>query len=210
MSSALEIKYLSKSYGSKIALDDLTISFPGGQITGLLGPNGAGKSTLLKVLVGLVKPQFGIIRIFDQPAHWKLNSEIAYLPDRPKWYKVHTVKQAITYAHNVCAKDLSWLLIISPFSIALGALIVIITRSHWAPASSLSLAGVGFGLLINLNVAKAFGISPLSKLSTRHLEQGYFLSVSGNNFFPTLLISLTISALLFAFSVYVLKYHVEV
>lgn len=101
MSNALEIKYLSKSYGSKIALDDLTVSFPKGQITGLLGPNGAGKSTLLKAIVGLVKPQFGIIRIFDQPAHWKLNAEISYLPDRAKWYKVHTIKQALTYALNV-------------------------------------------------------------------------------------------------------------
>ncbi|SHI88873.1 ATP-binding cassette domain-containing protein [Desulfosporosinus lacus] len=101
MSSALEIKHLSKSYGSKIALDDLTASFPAGQITGLIGPNGAGKSTLLKAIVGLVKPQQGSIGIFDQPAHWKLNAEIAYLPDRAKWYKSHTIKQALNYALNI-------------------------------------------------------------------------------------------------------------
>lgn len=101
MSNALEIKYLSKSYGSKNALDDLYVSFPEGQITGLIGPNGAGKSTLLKVLVGLVKPQSGNILVFGQHPHWKLNAEIAYLPDRAKWYKVHTIQQALTYALHI-------------------------------------------------------------------------------------------------------------
>jgi len=101
MSNAIEIKYLTKSYGSKIALDDLYISFPEGQITGLLGPNGAGKSTLFKAIVGLVKPQCGNILIFGQHPHWKQNAEIAYLPDRAKWYKAHTIEQALTYARNV-------------------------------------------------------------------------------------------------------------
>ncbi|TGE38265.1 hypothetical protein E4K67_09875 [Desulfosporosinus fructosivorans] len=111
---------------------------------------------------------------------------------------------------QACAKDLSWLLIISPFSITLGALIVIISRSHWAHASSLSWTGVGFGILINLYVAKAFAISPLNNLSNRNLEQGYFLSVNESYFFTPLLISLTVSALMFIFSVYLLNRHVEV
>lgn len=101
MSNAIEIKYLNKFYGSKVALDDLYVTFPDGQITGLLGPNGAGKSTLFKAIVGLVKPQCGNILVFGQHPHWKLNAEIAYLPDRAKWYKTHTIKQALTYALNV-------------------------------------------------------------------------------------------------------------
>ncbi len=101
MSNAIEIQYLNKSYGSKKALDDLYVSFPEGQITGLLGPNGAGKSTLFKVIVGLVKPQCGNISVFGQHPHWKLNAEIAYLPDRAKWHKVHTIQQALTYALHV-------------------------------------------------------------------------------------------------------------
>ena len=101
MSNAVEIKYLSKSYGAKNALDDLYVSFPEGQITGLLGPNGAGKSTLFKAIVGLIKPQSGNVMVFGQHPHWKLNAEIAYLPDRAKWYKDHTIQQALTYAHNI-------------------------------------------------------------------------------------------------------------
>jgi len=101
MSNAIEIKYLNKSYGPKKALDDLYVSFPEGQITGLLGPNGAGKSTLFKAIVGLIKPQCGNILVFGHPPHWKLNAEIAYLPDRAKWYKDHTIKQALAYALNI-------------------------------------------------------------------------------------------------------------
>ncbi|HUX46505.1 MAG TPA: ATP-binding cassette domain-containing protein, partial [Desulfosporosinus sp.] len=101
MNSALEINNLCKSYGSKKALTQLTVSFPEGQVTGLLGPNGAGKSTLLKTLVGLVKPESGTIKVLGQQPHWKLNAEIAYLPDRAKWYKFHTVEQALSYALKI-------------------------------------------------------------------------------------------------------------
>lgn len=106
-----------------------------------------------------------------------------------------------------CAKDLTWLLIISPISILLGTLIVIITRSHWINSSSLS--WFWLGLLVNLYVAKALGISPRA-VPAVHPEQGYYLSVNGSDFFTPLLISLTVSAILFAFSVYVLKRYVEV
>lgn len=111
---------------------------------------------------------------------------------------------------QACAKDLSWLLIISPFSILLGALMVIMARSHWLPATSLFWAGFGLGFLANLYVAMALGFSSLSTPSNLHLEQGYFLSVNESDFFTTLVISLTISALLFVFSVYLLRRHVEV
>lgn len=72
---------------------------------------------------------------------------------------------------QACAKDLTWLLIISPFSILLGALMVIITRSHWVPVSPLF--WVSFGLLTNLYVANAIGLSPLN-VPPVYLEQGYY------------------------------------
>ncbi len=105
------------------------------------------------------------------------------------------------------ANVLAWLLVMSPFSILLGSLIVIIAKSYWAPAHSLS--WIGLGLLANLYVAMAFGLAPINT-SSALLKQGYFLSVNGTNYFTTLLISLAASTLLFAFSVYLLKRHVEV
>lgn len=55
----LEIENLSKSYGPKLAVDDLSFTVPAGTITGFLGPNGSGKTTTLRVLLGLASPTSG-------------------------------------------------------------------------------------------------------------------------------------------------------
>ena len=55
-SVAVETRGLSKRYGSVMAVDDLSLQIPGGQVFGLLGPNGSGKTTTIGMLLGLVKP----------------------------------------------------------------------------------------------------------------------------------------------------------
>lgn len=55
----LEVKNLTKRYGSKTAVNDLSFTVPNGKVTGFLGPNGAGKSTTMRMLVGLEKPTQG-------------------------------------------------------------------------------------------------------------------------------------------------------
>ena len=59
MESILEFKNITKKYGKKTALDDITLSIPRGSIVGLLGPNGSGKTTLLKLATGLLQPTKG-------------------------------------------------------------------------------------------------------------------------------------------------------
>ena len=59
MESILEFKNITKKYGKKTALDDVTLSIPRGSIVGLLGPNGSGKTTLLKLATGLLQPTKG-------------------------------------------------------------------------------------------------------------------------------------------------------
>ncbi|MCO1602970.1 hypothetical protein [Desulfosporosinus nitroreducens] len=108
---------------------------------------------------------------------------------------------------QACARDLSWLLIISPFSITLGALMVILTRSYWIPGSLI--IWVMFGLMTNLYAAKALGLSPQKDSFVSHSGQGFCFSINGSDFFTTFLISLAVSSLLFVFSVYLLKKHVE-
>jgi hypothetical protein len=94
----------------------------------------------------------------------------------------------------------------SPISILLGTLMVMLTKSHWTSPDPLF--WFGLGLLANLYVAKALVLSPLSAPSV-HLEQGYFLSAKGSDFSTIVFIVLAVSALLFAFLVYVLDHHVE-
>ncbi|HEY7438703.1 MAG TPA: ATP-binding cassette domain-containing protein [Acidimicrobiia bacterium] len=63
----VEIRGLSKHYGSVRAVDDLDFTVAPGQVCGLLGPNGAGKTTVLRMLVGLVRPSGGEAWLFDEP-----------------------------------------------------------------------------------------------------------------------------------------------
>jgi len=59
----ISIKGLVKKYDSVLAVDGLNLEIPAGELFGFLGPNGAGKTTTIKLLVGLLKPSSGTIRI---------------------------------------------------------------------------------------------------------------------------------------------------
>jgi ABC-2 type transport system ATP-binding protein len=61
----VEIRQLSRRFGSRLALDDVTLEVPTGTVFGLVGENGAGKTTLLKHVLGLLKAQSGTVRVFD-------------------------------------------------------------------------------------------------------------------------------------------------
>ena len=61
----IEIEHISKRYGEKLALDDISFVVPPGTVTGFLGPNGAGKSTTMRLIVGLDAPTAGSIRVND-------------------------------------------------------------------------------------------------------------------------------------------------
>ena len=85
----LRLKKLSKSYGEKNAVIDLSLDIPRGEIFGLLGPNGAGKTTTLKMIPGLVVPDSGLIEVNSTDASINpelVRSQIAYVPDEPSIY----------------------------------------------------------------------------------------------------------------------------
>lgn len=63
----IEVRGLTKRYGSTVAVDDLSFSIPAGSITGFLGPNGAGKTTTLRALLALVRPSAGEVRVDGEP-----------------------------------------------------------------------------------------------------------------------------------------------
>jgi ABC-2 type transport system ATP-binding protein len=63
----IEVRGLTKRYGSTVAVDDLTFSISAGRITGFLGPNGAGKTTTLRAVLGLVRPTAGEATVAGEP-----------------------------------------------------------------------------------------------------------------------------------------------
>lgn len=70
-SALYEVRNISKSYGSVIALDDVSLSVRAGEVVGLVGDNGAGKSTLVKVLSGAHQPNSGDIFLDGKKHEWK-------------------------------------------------------------------------------------------------------------------------------------------
>ncbi|MBM0202443.1 ABC transporter ATP-binding protein [Micromonospora sp. STR1s_5] len=80
--SALRTEHLSKRYGRLLALNDLTLDVPAGEVFGFLGPNGAGKSTTIRLLLGLARPTSGRAWIFDTDAAdvAAAHNSLAYVP----------------------------------------------------------------------------------------------------------------------------------
>ncbi|HPL28913.1 MAG TPA: ABC transporter ATP-binding protein [Anaerolineae bacterium] len=87
--SLIEMQHLVKKYGDKMAVDDVSLEVRAGEILGFLGPNGAGKTTTIKMLVGLLQPTSGVVRVagYDvqgQPLQAK--AACGYVPDQPNLY----------------------------------------------------------------------------------------------------------------------------
>lgn len=82
----IEIKHLVKKYGTKVALNDLSLTIHQGEIFGFLGHNGAGKSTTIKSMVSILQPTSGEIFVDGQAlsSHREaIKKQIAYVPDSP-------------------------------------------------------------------------------------------------------------------------------
>ncbi len=102
------VEGLSKSYGDVVALDDVSFRCASGEVFGLLGPNGAGKSTLLKIVVGLLKPTNGIVRlgghdIVRSPEAAK--QIVGYLPENPSLYTGLTVQEFLQFVGKIRGVD---------------------------------------------------------------------------------------------------------
>jgi ABC-2 type transport system ATP-binding protein len=88
MTPIIETQNLSKWYGQIMAINDMTIKISNGVI-GLLGPNGAGKTTLIKLIVGLLKPDRGIIKVLDEKSwnNHSINYRVGYCSDIDNFYE---------------------------------------------------------------------------------------------------------------------------
>lgn len=96
MSNVLEIKNLSKSFGSKVVLKDVTFNVPSGSIVGFIGDNGAGKSTTFKTVLGLISKDGGTVKILGEEninKHVRIKEEIGVVFDAMNLPAHLTIKQ---------------------------------------------------------------------------------------------------------------------
>jgi ABC-2 type transport system ATP-binding protein len=94
---AVEVDTVSFNYNNLKALDELSLQVSRGISFGLLGPNGAGKTTLIRLLVGLLKPKSGSIRILGQTPSRKTAHLIGYMPQLHSLYAELSVTQNVEF-----------------------------------------------------------------------------------------------------------------
>ena len=75
----VELEHVKIQFGKRTILEDVNVTINEGEFIAILGPNGAGKSTLLKLLLGLIKPSAGVVRVLGRPPR-RGNSDIGYAP----------------------------------------------------------------------------------------------------------------------------------
>src|SRR5262245_38814899 len=96
----IELDHVTKSYGTKTAVRDLTLRIEPGELFAFLGPNGAGKTTTIKMLCGLLFPTAGTVRVggFDlQGQGDRARQLISYVPDQPYLYEKLTGREFIQF-----------------------------------------------------------------------------------------------------------------
>jgi ABC-2 type transport system ATP-binding protein len=94
----LEVDGLSKSFGERVALRDVSLEVAAGELLAVLGPNGAGKTTLLSILAGISRPDAGRI--------WTSNGEVGWVPQQAGLYRRLTVEENLRlFAHMEGVED---------------------------------------------------------------------------------------------------------
>ena len=95
----IAIEQVRKSFRGRPALHDLTLSIPAGSTFGLLGPNGAGKTTLLRLIMGVLRPDAGRIRLFGdgRPGAPDVTRRVGYMPQELALYEGLTVAENVAF-----------------------------------------------------------------------------------------------------------------
>ena len=100
----IEVKNLTKRFGNKVAVDNLSFTVENGEILGFLGPNGAGKSTTMNIITGCLSATDGSVSVngydvLDEP--YKAKKSVGYLPEQPPLYLDMTVDEYLGFVYEL-------------------------------------------------------------------------------------------------------------
>ena len=102
------LDHVTKRFGDKVAVDDLVLEIPSGELVVLLGPNGAGKTTTLKMITGLLRPTAGAVRIGGQDISRDgstARADLSYVPDQPYLYEKLTGREFLEFIMDMYRMD---------------------------------------------------------------------------------------------------------
>lgn len=93
----IEIQNVSKKFNDRMAVNNLSFTAESGKIYGFLGPNGAGKTTTIRMIMGIIEPDSGKIKIFGKRISEESKRQIGYIPEERGLYKKYKVSDLLLY-----------------------------------------------------------------------------------------------------------------
>ena len=94
---AVSLENITKTFGSHVAVDELSLTVPKGSVYGFIGPNGSGKTTTLRMIMNILYPDSGQIRIFGEPICRSTVNRIGYMPEERGLYKRMKVRELLRF-----------------------------------------------------------------------------------------------------------------
>lgn len=95
--TVIHIDRVSKTFGTHMAVADVSLDVPAGSIYGFIGPNGSGKTTTIRMILDILVPDTGTIAVLGRPSRSAVRDRIGYLPEERGLYKRMTVRQVLRY-----------------------------------------------------------------------------------------------------------------
>ena len=93
----VELEGVTKTFGSTTAVADLSLAVPQGSIYGFIGPNGSGKTTTLRMIVNILRPDRGTVRVLGEELRGPSTSRIGYLPEERGLYRRMKVREVLRF-----------------------------------------------------------------------------------------------------------------
>jgi len=95
--NTVEASQISKSFKGIKVVEDVSFTIGQGEVFGMVGPNGAGKTTTIRMLMDIIKPDSGEIKILGEPINEGIKNRLGYLPEERGLYKKLTVSESLSY-----------------------------------------------------------------------------------------------------------------
>jgi ABC-2 type transport system ATP-binding protein len=95
--TAVDVRNVSKKYGQRKVVEDVSFQLSNNEILGLIGPNGAGKTTCIRMIMDVIKPDSGEVLLFGEKFNNSLKNKIGYLPEERGLYKKKTIFESIIF-----------------------------------------------------------------------------------------------------------------